>query len=234
MNMKKIIAAIAALAIIAPTMSAQSASDLRSILSSLAGKQDSTSTTSATSTSSDDSKGSTLGNLLGNLFGSSKLTVKSMEGTWAYSAPAVSFKSDNLLKKAGGAAAATAVEKKLAPYYKTAGLDRMQLTVAADSTFSMKVGSITLSGTIESAPDGSEANFLFNFKLGGSISLTKMDTYVSMSGTKSLSIMFDVSKLVTLIELAGKVSGNSTVKGVSSVLKSYDGICAGFKLSRSN
>lgn len=234
MNMKKIIAAIAALAIIAPTMSAQSASDLRSILSSLAGKQDSTSTTSTTSTSSDDSKGSTLGNLLGNLFGSSKLTVKSMEGTWAYSAPAVSFKSDNLLKKAGGAAAATAVEKKLAPYYKTAGFDRMQLTVAADSTFSMKVGSITLSGTIESAPEGSEANFLFNFKLGGSISLTKMDTYVSMSGTKSLSIMFDVSKLVTLIELAGKVSGNSTVKGVSSVLKSYDGICAGFKLSRSN
>ncbi|MDE5836948.1 MAG: DUF4923 family protein, partial [Paramuribaculum sp.] len=60
--------------------------------------------------------------MLGSLLSSDKITVKSLTGTWKYSAPAVTFKSSNLLKKAGGAAASSAIESKLSPYYSKAGL----------------------------------------------------------------------------------------------------------------
>lgn len=171
--------------------------------------------------------------MLGNLVSSDKVSVEKMTGSWSYNAPAVSFKSGNLLKKAGGAAASAAVEKKLAPYFKKAGIENMTLTVDSDSTFTMKVSKATLKGTILPVTDEkSEANFIFNFKAAGKIPLGKMDTYVTTSGSNTMSVMFDVTKLVTIIEKAGTLTGNSTVKGISSVLKGYDGICAGFKLTR--
>lgn len=58
------------------------------------------------------SKSGGLGDILSGLankfgVGSSSLTIDKMAGTWNYKGPAVSFKSDNLLLKAGGAAAST-------------------------------------------------------------------------------------------------------------------------------
>lgn len=170
---------------------------------------------------------------LSSLFSSDKLTVEKMAGDWAYSSPAVSFKSSNLLKKAGGAAASSAVESKLAPYYKTAGLEKMTLTIAADSTFTMKLGRTTLKGTISTVQsESSEANFVFNFKVGGKLPIGKMDAYVTATGANTLSITFDVTKLVAIIEKAGSITGNSTIQGISTLLNGYDGICAGFRLTR--
>ena len=233
--MRRFLIALVALLSIAPFAGAQSKVDLRSILSGLIGSADSTATTTSAdgdAASATSSSASGIGDLLGNLFGGSKISVEAMAGDWKYKGPAVSFKSDNLLKKAGGAAASAAVESKLAPYYQKAGFQNMALSIATDSTFTMKVGRVTLKGAISTAPEGSEANFIFNFKVAGKLPIGKMDTYVSMSGKNSMSVMFDVSKLVTIIEAVGNVSGSSTVKGVTSVLKGYDGICAGFKLSK--
>ena len=50
------------------------------------GSKDSTSTSSG------------LGSILGNLLSTDKIELKSMVGNWSYSAPAVSFKSDNLCR----------------------------------------------------------------------------------------------------------------------------------------
>ena len=50
--------------------------------------------------------------ILGNLISSDKITIEKISGSWSYSAPAVTFKSSNLLKKAGGAAASSAAEAK--------------------------------------------------------------------------------------------------------------------------
>lgn len=230
--MKRILIALCAILTLAPFAGAQSKVDLKSILSGLTGSADSTATTSGTSSSDATTSSSGIGDLLGNFFGGTKISVESMAGDWKYKSPAVSFKSDNLLKKAGGAAASAAVESKLAPYYKKAGFQNMTLTIASDSTFTMKVGRVNLKGTIATAPEGSEANFIFNFKVAGKLPLGKMDTYISMSGKNSMSVMFDVSKLITIIEAVGNISGSSTVKGVTSVLKGYDGICAGFRLTK--
>lgn len=173
--------------------------------------------------------------MLGNLISSDKLTVEKIAGVWNYSAPAVSFKSDNLLKKAGGAAASSTIESKLAPYYQKAGLTKVVITINADSTFTMKLNKTTLKGTISAVPDEkSQANFIFNFKVGGKLPIGKMDTYVTKSGTGTLSIMFDVTKLVAIVEKAGAVTKSSAISGVTKILQGYDGVCAGFKLSKSN
>lgn len=173
--------------------------------------------------------------MLGNLVSSDKITVQSMAGNWKYSSPAVSFKSSNLLKKAGGAAASSAIESKLSPYYKKAGLTNVALTINADSTFTMKLSKATLKGTISAVTDSkSQANFVFNFKVGGKLPIGKMDAYVTKVGSNNLSITFDVTKLVSIVEKAGSITGSSTISGITKVLQGYDGVCAGFKLTKSN
>ena len=69
-----------------------------------------------------------LGSVINNVISSDSITVADVTGEWTYSGPAVSFQSDDLLKKAGGAAVATTIENKLAPYYQRAGIDSMKLT----------------------------------------------------------------------------------------------------------
>ena len=58
-----------------------------------------------------------------------------------------------------------------------------------------------------------------------------MESYIVLNGDK-MELTFDVSKLMTLIEKAGSLTGNSTLKGVSAVLNKYDGMTAGFELER--
>ncbi|MDE7411718.1 MAG: DUF4923 family protein [Paramuribaculum sp.] len=170
---------------------------------------------------------------LGNVLSTDKIDVKSLVGNWHYSAPAVTFKSDNLLKKAGGAAASKVITDKLEPIYKKVGMDKMTLTVNDDNSFTMKVRGISLKGTISSeVPAGSKANFVFNFKVAGKINLGKLETYVVKGIGGNINVMFDISKLITLLEKVSSVANISTVKTLVSALKSYDGLCAGFELRK--
>ncbi len=183
---------------------------------------------SSDSGNSNSSTASAIGNLLGHLLSDDNIETSELVGTWKYSAPAVSFQSENFLQKAGGAAAATSIEDKLSPYYKIAGVDAMELTIEADSTFTMKLKRGTLTGDITKSDDG---NFVFNFKVANKINIGKMTTYITLAGN-TMNIMFDVSKLASLLSKVGSISGNNTIKGVSTLLNSYDGICAGFKVTK--
>ncbi len=48
----------------------------------------------------------------------------------------------------------------------------------------------------------------------------------------TLSLTFDVSGLIKIIKTVSQLSGNSTVQSMVQLLESYDGLYAGFKLSR--
>lgn len=174
-----------------------------------------------------------LAGLAGALLSSDKISIESLHGSWAYKAPAVTFKSDNLLKKAGGAAVSETIEGKLASYYSKLGFTRMTLVVNEDNTFEMKIKKITLKGTITEVTDkNSQANFVFSFKAAGKVSLGKLDTYVRKSALGTLSIMFDVSKLISLVEKVSTLTNLSSAKTLSNALSSYDGMCAGFEMSK--
>jgi hypothetical protein len=152
-----------------------------------------------------------------------------MVGTWKYSSPAVSFQSENLLQKAGGSAAASVVENKLATYYKKFKLTNLKLVIDSDQNFTMTSGKITAKGTIEKGT--TSGTIIFNFS-ASSFNIGSMTAYVTLSGS-NLSVMFDVSKLQSLLSTMSSVTGNSTLSTVTSLLNSYDGICAGFKLKKS-
>jgi uncharacterized membrane protein len=120
-------------------MSAQAqSSTLKSVLGALSSAASSTTTTSTSSSSSTTSGlSSLLGGVLSNVLSTDKVSTDDMVGTWTYSSPAVKFESENLLLKAGGTAASTTVQNKLAKYYKTLGFTSMTLTVTSDKQFTL-------------------------------------------------------------------------------------------------
>lgn len=177
--------------------------------------------------------GSDLGNIIGGvvngLLGTDKITADRLVGTWNYSGPAVCFKTEDLLKKAGGSAIASTLESKLEPYYNKFGLNKMVLVINQDQTFTMTSAALSMSGDI--TIDGEDV--YFNFKALGAISLGKIKTYINMGvGNKSMSLMFDVSKLMTVLKAIGGVANLQALNTVNGLLDNYDGLAAGFKLSK--
>jgi hypothetical protein len=172
--------------------------------------------------------GSTITNLIEGVFTKTDLEVTDLAGEWTASGSAVCFQSENLLSKAGGLAAASAIETKLDAYYKQYGLTGAVFTIQTDGSFTMKTSRMSLSGEITKNTDGT---FNFNFKAVGTISLGNITAYVQKS-TSSMDIMFDAAKLKSLLSIVAKYSKNSLASTASTLLDSYDGMCVGFKLSQ--
>ena len=217
----KILVSLLLSAVCVCNMSAQTLDDLKNLLKGSGNKTEQTSDSSS-------SLGGALGSILGNVLGNDKITPADLVGSWKYSAPAVTFKSDNMLKKAGGAAASATIENKLKPYYQRAGVDRIVLTVNNDSTFVMKLAKGSLSGTLA---QGEPGFMQFKFKAMKRINLGTLNGAVSKVGNQ-INVTFDISKLMTLVNRIASISGNSTLKGVNSMLQSYDGMQAGFRMTK--
>lgn len=170
---------------------------------------------------------STLGNLIEGVFSTSKLDIEDLAGEWTSNGSAVQFKSENLLNKAGGLAAAAAIETKLDPYYDKVGLNGAVMTIQTDGSFTMTVKRINLKGEITKLDNG---NFNFQFKVLG-MNIGNIETYISKTSNQ-MDVMFDADKLVKIVEAVSTLSGSKTVKAVTDILKSYDGICVGFKMTK--
>lgn len=169
----------------------------------------------------------TIGSVLEGVLSKSDLTVADLQGNWISTGPAVCFQGDNFLKKAGGAAAATAIENKLAPYYNKYGLNGATLTVDKEGNFELAINKLKLKGTV-SIPKGADKGvFTFSFKAVGKISLGNIKTYVQKT-SKTMDVMFDATKLMTIIQAVAKYSNMTTAKTLSSLLSQYDGLCVGF------
>lgn len=232
--MKRIITFITlslALVLVAPSVSAQSS--LSDLLKGLGQGQQKSDDSSSTTQQSGGGLSDIISGVTGALgLGDSKAGVEQLAGTWKYSGPAVSFKSDNLLLKAGGAAAATSVEKKLEPYYKTAGLTNLVLTIDTDSAFTFKGSRASLTGSVEY--NETTGAYTFHFKAFNKINIGAMEAYISLNGSNAMELTFDVSKLMTLMQRISALSNNSTLSGASTLLNQYDGMTAGFDLKRSD
>ena len=172
--------------------------------------------------------GETVENLIEGVFTKSNLTVEDICGEWITDGSAVSFKSDNFLQKAGGVAAAAAIETKINPYYEQLGLNNAVMTIRNDGTFTFKAKMITLQGTLSANGDGT---FEFEFKAFGKMSLGRLTAYVQKSGNH-VDIMFDATKLKTLVATIAKYTGTTLVKTAASILDSYEGLCVGFGMEK--
>lgn len=235
--MKKIIFAAIALILLAgvPVVNAATTPDLQELLNGLknAGKGSST---------SDDgdagSKGSSaldaltgIGNALG-IIPSKTVDVAYLTGGWSYTKPAVAFKSQDFLAKAGGVAASAKIESEIAPYYKRIGLDKVKLTVSADSTFVMKFARGSLSGNITTGGDSKNPTLMFSFTVLGKIPVGKMEAYVNAESNSVMSITFDVSRLMTILEKVAGFTKNKSLQTLSKLMDNYDGLTAGFRMKK--
>lgn len=160
----------------------------------------------------------------------SEFQFDDLVGTWKYTNPAVQFKSDNLLMKAGGVAAASTVEEKLRPYYKMAGCENLVLTIESDSTFTMNLKLGHVGGTITQSEDGKQ--IFFNFAVLQKIKLGTMEAFITRNNDKEMELTFDVSGLLEILEKIGSMSSKTSISTVTTLLKQYDGLTAGFELKK--
>lgn len=153
-------------------------------------------------------------------------TVSSITGTWNYSGSAVAFESDNLLNKAGGVAAASTVESKLDTQLSKVGIKAgaTRFTFNEDGSFSSVIGKRTLKGTY--TYDSSTA--IANLKFAG---LVGMNADVTGS-SNSISLLFDADKLLQLVTFLGSKVNNATIKSITSIAETYDGMKLGMEMKR--
>lgn len=149
-----------------------------------------------------------------------------MTGTWSYTGAAIEFESDNLLMKAGGAVAAGTAETKLNEQLSKIGIKPglLNFTFAADSTFTVSLGTKTLNGTY--TYDATEKKAALKF-----VRLINMNVKVNCTSS-NMDLLFESDKLLKLITYLSSKSTNSTLKTISSLASSYDGMLLGFSLQK--
>ena len=145
-----------------------------------------------------------------------------MAGTWSYKSSAIEFESDNLLMKAGGAAAATMAENKLNKIGIKDG--QMSFTFNADSTFTSTVGKKTLKGTYSYNASTKQVDLKY-------LRLLNLHAKVNCS-SNSLELLFNSDKLLKLMAFIGSKSNSTALKTVSSLADNYDGMMLGFELAK--
>ena len=167
----------------------------------------------------------TLGDILYEVIGASKLSEQDVVGTWKYYQPGCAFTSENALASAGGKVVAAQAKEKLLPTYNKLGIkgSNTYFTFNQDGTFSAKVMGKAISGT---------------YKFNSSNNSVQMQTLLlSTTGyltrnSQGISLLFESKKLLTALQVIGVASGNSTLATVSDLSKNYDGIRMGFDLTR--
>ena len=111
---------------------------------------------------------SNIGQTVANATATTKFTVDDLVGTWKYKSPGISFRSESTLANISGAAAATAIEEKLAPYYKRSRMTNVILTVDKSHNFAIKTTYGTFKGTVEKSSQ--DDMLVFKFNILGSVS----------------------------------------------------------------
>ncbi|MGN0223549.1 MAG: DUF4923 family protein, partial [Muribaculaceae bacterium] len=169
-----------------------------------------------------------IGSIVSNATATTKFEIADLQGTWKYSAPAISFASDDALSQIGGIGAATAIENQLAPYYKKLSLTSAEITFDAEGNFEIKLKRGTLKGV--ATKQGDDGTLLFTFQ--GSITgrqVGELAARATKSATGELTLTFDASRLIQLVKTISTYANNSTISTISQMLESYDNIYIGAK-----
>lgn len=170
--------------------------------------------------------GSSVASALSTIFDKNKVaTADELVGTWKYTEPAVVFESNNALKNIGGKVASAAIEKKLQSEFSKFGIKKgqMKMTFDKDGNFTQTLGKQTLTGTYTTS--GKQVVLTYSTGLKQLVGTTQLDG-------NDLLIVMDVSKLLKYAGSLGRLTGNSSISSLGSLLGSYDGMEVGLKLEK--
>lgn len=209
-------------------------------------KTTTTTTSEATTTDNENNGGSTLGSVLSGVLGaatgssngsgllsalttifdnSKVATADKLVGTWEYTEPAVVFESNNALKNLGGKVAGAAIEKKLQSQLAKFGIKKgkMKMTFDKDGNFTQTIGTQKFTGTYTTS--GKNVVLTYASGLKQLVGTTQLDG-------NSLLIVMEAGKLLKYAGTIGKLTGNSTVSTLGSLLGGYDGMEVGMRLQK--
>lgn len=177
------------------------------------------------------SNGGTTDDLLSgitSIFSDKKVaTIDDLVGEWTYTEPAVVFMSENLLKKAGGKLASSAIEKTIETQLSKVGITKgaMKMTFTRNGRFTQTIAGRRLRGTF--TIKGKEVVLKYAGEIKQLVGTTQVDG-------NDLLIVMDASKMLTYLKAIGSISGNASLKTVTSLLGSMDGMLCGLRLNRAS
>lgn len=177
------------------------------------------------------SNGGTTDDLLSgitSIFSDKKVaTIDNLVGEWTYTEPAVVFMSENLLKKAGGKLASSAIEKTIETQLNRVGITKgaMKMTFTRNGRFTQTIAGRRLRGTF--TIKGKEVVLKYAGEIKQLVGTTQVDG-------NDLLIVMDASKVLTYLKAIGSISGNASLKTATSLLGSMDGMLCGLRLNRAS
>lgn len=163
-------------------------------------------------------------NIANNLVG--KKHDLNVEGTWGYQKSACEFKTDNIVKKVGGALAAATVESKINEYYTKIGIipGKFGYIFNRDSTFINTYGNRKIRGTYSVNKETSQVKLTY-------LKILCINAKMDLSD-KKLCLLFDADMLLKLFSLISTNSSSSGLKAIGAMADEYDGLRIGFDLKK--
>jgi hypothetical protein len=165
-------------------------------------------------------------NTASKMSGENAATTSTILGVWSYKQPVVVFNSDNLLKKAGGSVASTAIENKLQSKFSEMGIKagKMIFTFVKDGSFTGVIADKKMIGKYKL----SKATITLSYSNNGTQSISGTTRMVS----GNLEVLFNTTKLLSFINMASGSTNDATIKSLMSLAGSYDGMLTGLRFSK--
>jgi hypothetical protein len=170
-------------------------------------------------------QGGTISNVITSVIGAQTVTRANLIGSWKYVSPGCAFTSENLLAKAGGEVAAAQIRTKVQPYYQQIGISGSNtfITFNEDGTYSAQFRGTPMSG-----------KWTFDektYKVNLQGLLLSINCYAKRNAN-GIGLLFEATKLLTLLQTMAAMSGNSNIQAVGEISKNYDGVRLGFDFSK--
>lgn len=171
--------------------------------------------------------GEAAANVVGNLLGTSKVSEKSMVGTWSYNQPCVAFESENVLATVGSSMVSTKVEKTMQNGLTKVGFTsgKVVMTFKEDKTGIIKYNGKAVD--VNWAVDG--ANLKLSFPL-----LNKGVTMNAKMSGSELQLAMKSDKLLTLLNAITEKAGtvNNSLGTLNTLTKNVKGMYMGLKFTK--
>ena len=167
---------------------------------------------------------SVLGTLLGTLLGNTT-NQNTLVGTWTYSGPKVTFKSENILAQLGSSVASNKIESTLGTQLQKLGFQagKTSLTFDGEGNCQMVRSGKTYAGTYTYDTSTSVMT------IQGAFGVASIRPYVSVMGNE-MYMLFEADQLLTVVSaLASATSATSTL---GSLLSNYSGLQLGWTMTR--
>ena len=170
---------------------------------------------------------STLANVVTSLLGTSKVSEKSIVGTWTYQEPCIAAESSNILTQAAAAATVTKAQNELSKALTKAGIKAgtLKVTFADDGKATILLGKKKVSAT---------------YKLDGSdllLTLTTIKKTIRMNckiSSGKLQLAMKADKLLTLVNTISSTAAaaSTSLATLNSLLKNVDGLYVGLQFTK--